>query len=61
MRRWMIVSMLMSALLGACVVTPVGYRSYDDGYYARRDHHYYYRDYPYRGHYYRGDYYYYGR
>ena len=61
MRRWMIVSLLISAMLGACVVTPVGYRYHDDGFYARGGHHYYHSDYPYRGHPYRDEYYYYGR
>lgn len=34
MRRWMIAT-LLTTLLGACVVTPVGYRYHDGGYYGR--------------------------
>jgi hypothetical protein len=45
MKRVLILS-LLAALLGGCVVTPVGYRDYDDRYYRRHDyyHDYYYRD-----------------
>jgi hypothetical protein len=46
----MIVSMMISALLGACVVTPVGYRYHDDGYDARGGHRSHHRNYPHRGH-----------
>ncbi len=51
MRRVLILS-LVAALLGGCVVTPVGYgyRDYDDGYYRYRGDVYY-------GHSYRNDYY----
>jgi hypothetical protein len=52
MRRVWILS-LVAALLGGCVVTPVGYgyRDYDDGYYRHRDGYY---SHSYRSDYYRG-------
>ena len=52
MRRALILS-LVAALLGGCVVAPVGYgyRDYDDGYYRHRDGYY---SHPYRNDYYRG-------
>lgn len=49
MRRWMIAT-LLTTLLGACVVTPVGYRYHDGdgGYYGRYGYSYGHRD-SYRG------------
>ena len=52
--RAIAIASLLTAILGGCVVVPLGYGRYDDGYY--RGHGYYRGDGYYRGGgYYRGD------